>query len=175
MSLRQAVLLLLAAPLALAAQELTTVARVDLHRYAGLWYEVAKIPNSFQGKCVANTTAEYTLLPNGLIQVVNRCQKPNGKGNSVKGVAKVIDAQTHAKLQVSFVRFLGKNWFFGDYWIIGLDEDYRWAIVGTPGRKYGWILARTQTLDAETRAKIDDILRQQGYDPAQFVDSPQSN
>lgn len=172
MFLKQAFLLLLAAPLAVAAQELTTVAQVDLNRYAGLWYEVAKIPNRFQRKCIVNTTAEYSLLSDGLIKVVNRCGKPNGRVNSVQGVAKVVDAQTNAKLKVSFVRFLRKNWFFGDYWIIGLDEEYRWAVVGTPGRKYGWILARTKTLDAETREKIDGILRQQGYDPITFVDSP---
>ncbi len=170
---KQACLLLLAASAALSAQELTTVARVDLERYAGLWYEVAKIPNRFQKSCDANTTAEYGLLPDGRIQVVNRCRKANGNVNSVTGVAKVVDAQSNAKLKVSFVRFLGKQWFFGDYWIIGLDDDYRWAIVGTPGRKYGWILARSKTLDAETRATIDEILRKQGYDPAKFVDSPQ--
>ncbi len=166
-------LLLLAAPLTLAAQELTTVPRVDLDRYAGLWHEIARIPNRFQRRCTARTTAEYSLLPDGRIRVVNRCCTAGGEEISATGVARVVDAQSNSKLEVSFVRFLGRNWFYGDYWIIGLDPDYRWAIVGAPGRRYGWILARDRTLSAADRAQCDQILRQRGYDPGDFVDSPQ--
>lgn len=150
-------------------QPVKTVENVDLIRYAGLWYEIAKIPNSFQRRCASGTTAEYMLLENQRIQVVNRCQEADGSEDSAKGVARVIDAQTNAKLQVSFVRFLGRNWFWGDYWIIGLDEGYQWAIVGHPKRTYGWILARAPELAASDLDRCHEILREQGYDPGDFV------
>ncbi len=150
-----------------------TVKSVDLERYAGLWYEIAKIPNRFQRQCVANTTAEYRLLDNGKVEVVNRCRKDDGEQDKIKGVARVVDKKTNAKLEVSFVRFLGRNWFWGDYWIIGLDENYQWAIVGNPNRKYGWILARTPGLDPKVLEKCNTILRDKGYDPADFVPTEQ--
>jgi apolipoprotein D and lipocalin family protein len=150
-------------------QPVQTVEKVDLQRYAGLWYEIAKIPNSFQKKCVAGTTAEYKPLENGKIQVINRCQEADGDQDAAKGVARVIDTETNAKLQVSFVRFFCRNWFWGDYWIIGLDEDYQWAIVGHPNRSYGWILARTPELSTETLDTCHSILQEQGYEPAKFV------
>ncbi|RPH89046.1 MAG: hypothetical protein EHM72_20880, partial [Calditrichaeota bacterium] len=89
------------------------------------------------------------------------------------GVARVVDTKTNAKLQVSFVRFLCRNWFWGDYWIIGLDERYQWAVVGTPNRRYGWILARTKSLTESDQQKCFDILRRQGYNPDDFVATPQ--
>ncbi|MBN1464915.1 lipocalin family protein [candidate division KSB1 bacterium] len=150
-------------------EPMQTVYHVDLQRYVGLWYEIAKIPNSFQKKCASGTTAEYTLLENGKVQVVNRCRESDGREDSAKGVARVVDTKTNAKLQVSFVRFLGKNWFWGDYWIIGLDEDYQWAIVGHPKRKYGWILARTPELAPEDLQTCHNILREQGYNLAEFI------
>ena len=154
-------------------QPVRTVENVDLRRYAGLWYEIAKIPNRFQRQCVAGTTAEYSLLEDQMIQVVNRCREADGTEDSAKGVAKVENASTNAKLQVSFVRFLGRNWFWGDYWIIGLDEDYEWAIVGDPKRKYGWILARDSALVPSDLERCNTILRKQGYDPNAFVPTKQ--
>lgn len=150
-------------------QPVTTVERVDLNRYAGLWYEIARIPNRFQKQCVSGTTAEYSLMEDGRIQVVNRCQEADGNQDSAKGVARVTDVRTNSKLQVSFVRFLGRNWFWGDYWVIGLDEDYQWAIVGHPKREYGWILAREPALKPSDVERCYTILRGQGYDPEAFV------
>jgi apolipoprotein D and lipocalin family protein len=152
---------------------LETIKSVDLKKYAGLWYEISKIPNRFQKKCAGGTTAEYTLLDNGKVRVINRCREADGKTNSANGVARVVDKETNAKLQVSFVRFFGRNWFWGDYWIIGLDEDYQWAIVGHPKRKYGWILARTPKLGPEALKKCNGILREKGYNPANFVATEQ--
>ena len=83
-------------------------------------------------------------------------------------MAKVVDKKTNSKLEVSFVSFLGIRPFWGDYWIIGLDENYQWAIVGTPSRKYGWVLSRTPSLPDETMQKIFDILKSQNYDPESF-------
>ena len=147
---------------------LTTVDQVDLNRYAGLWYEVAKIPNSFQDQCAYGTTAEYKIQKDGSIQVINKCYDENGEPDIADGVANIVDKKTNSKLEVSFVSFLGIRPFWGDYWIIGLDENYEWAVIGTPGRKYGWILSRTPTLPNETMQEIFDILKSQNYDPASF-------
>ncbi|MBN2104654.1 lipocalin family protein [bacterium] len=142
---------------------------VNLDQYKGLWYEIAKIPNRFQKKCAGNTTAEYILRKDGRIDVVNRCMRKDGEIITAKGVAKIADMTTCAKLKVSFVSLLGIRLFWGDYWIIGLDDNYQWAIVGSPDREYGWILSRTPQLPQETIALINGILVKQGYDPEAFV------
>jgi apolipoprotein D and lipocalin family protein len=141
---------------------------VDLKKYAGLWYEIAKIPNSFQDHCMRGTTAEYSLKSNGEIAVVNSCIDENGDVDEADGVARVIDKKTNAKLEVSFVSFLGWRPFWGDYWIIGLDDDYQWAVVGHPERKYGWILSRIKQPDEKTMNRIFEILKNRGYNPADF-------
>ena len=152
---------------------LTTVEQVDLNKYVGLWYEVAKIPNSFQDHCAYGTTAEYKLQKDGSIQVINKCYDENGETDIADGVANILDKKTNAKLEVSFVSFLGIRPFWGDYWIIGLDENYLWAIVGTPGRKYGWVLSRTPSLPDETMQMIFSILKEQNYNPDSFEMSEQ--
>lgn len=146
----------------------TTVAYVDIQRYSGLWYEIAKIPNSFQDQCAYGTTAEYIINEDGDITVINRCYEKDGNLDIADGVARIVDKKTNAKLEVSFVSFLGIRPFWGDYWIIGLDEDYTYAVVGHPERKYGWILSRTSALTNETLQEIFDLLKQQGYDPRSF-------
>lgn len=145
-----------------------TVPQVDLQRYVGLWFEIAKIPNRFQKQCAGGTTAEYTLREDGTIRVVNRCLRADGSTDEAVGRAKVADRETNAKLEVSFVRFLGRNFFWGDYWIIGLGAEYDYAIVGHPERKYGWILARTPRLEPVLMEEIFSTLRRAGYEPAQF-------
>lgn len=102
---------------------MTTGDFVDLGRYTGLWYEIAKIPNRFQKQCVRGTTAEYTLRDDGKITVVNRCFKEDGSLDEAQGVAKIEDTQTNAKLKVSFVSFLGWRPFWGDYWVPGWDGE----------------------------------------------------
>lgn len=149
-------------------EELQTVSYVDLKKYVGLWYEIAKIPNRFQSQCVKGTTAKYTLKENGEIAVINSCIDDSGKLDKTEGVARVVDKKTNAKLEVSFFSILGWRPIWGDYWIIGLDENYQWAIVGTPNRKYGWILARQPKVDSETLEKIYSILKDQGYIPQDF-------
>jgi len=158
-----------------AAGPVTTVSSVDLARYAGIWYEIAKIPNRFQKQCARSTTAEYSVRGDGQVDVVNRCIKNDGSAEQAAGVAKVVDTGTNARLKVSFVSFLGWRPFWGDYWIIGLDENYQWAIVGTPDRKYGWILARTQALDPDTMEAIFAILERNGYKRAAFATSAQGH
>jgi len=149
--------------------EVKTVDSVELNKYVGLWYEIAKIPNSFQKKCSRNTTATYVLRDDGRIDVINRCVESDGTVDEARGIARVVDTVTNSKLEVSFVRVLGLQLFWGDYWIIGLDCEYKYAVVGTPSRKYGWILSRTPTLSHEDLDKIFETLRFQGYDPKSFV------
>jgi apolipoprotein D and lipocalin family protein len=150
-------------------KEPVTVKYVDLKKYSGLWYEIAKIPNSFQDQCIKDTKAQYKITEDGEISVLNSCIDEDGEIDEADGIARVVDRKTNSKLEVSFVSFLGWRPFWGDYWIIGLDENYQWAVVGTPDRKYGWILSRSQKLDAGTREKINIILKEQGYNPKDFV------
>lgn len=153
--------------------EPTVVKYVDLKKYAGLWYEIAKIPNRFQKHCKSGTTAQYKLLENGKIEVINSCIEEDGERDASEGIAQVVDGSTNAKLEVSFVSILGINLFWGDYWIIGLDDNYEYAVVGTPTRKYGWILSRTTKLSEEKLKKTFEILKSQGYDPKNFEMSKQ--
>ena len=144
---------------------LETVADVDLQRYTGTWYEIARFPHRFQKDCYA-TRAVYTLREDGLIGVYNECRKGAADGpiKAVKGKARVVDKQTNAKLEVSFF------WpFWGDYWIIDLDPDYQWAVVGHPSRSYLWILSRQEKMEAEVLDGIRLRLQQQGYDLSQLL------
>lgn len=152
----------------------STVESVDLERYVGLWYEIAKLPNRFQKKCASGTTAFYSLREDGEIGVVNRCLDGDGKTVRAAGLAKVADPTSNARLKVSFVNVLGIRLFWGDYWIIGLGENYEYAIVGHPERDYGWILSRSPQLPQETLEEIFAELRRQGYDPDDFDLTPQA-
>ena len=151
----------------------TTVDSVDLKKYIGTWYEIAKIPNWFQKSCNCRTTATYTLRDDGRIDVVNRCTESDGTINEARGIARVVDTLTRSKLEVSFVRILGIRLFWGDYWIIGLADDYRYAVVGSPSRKYAWILSRTPGMSEADKQAVFGLLRSQGYDPASFVPTRQ--
>jgi apolipoprotein D and lipocalin family protein len=97
----------------------------------------------------------------------------DGKVDEAKGIAKVVDPVSNSRLKVSFFRPLGISLFWGDYWIIGLGTDYEYAIVGTPDRKYGWILARQSRLEQAQLDKIFGLLQRQGYQPADFIMTPQ--
>ena len=166
------ILFLIFSVTAMAQKEITTpvtVKHVDLKKYTGLWYEIAKIPNRFQKQCASNTAARYELNNDGTIKVVNSCRQADGETDSSEGLAKVVDTTTNSKLEVSFVSILGIHLFWGDYWIIGLADDYSYAVVGHPDRKYGWILSRTQMLPADKLQAAYDILKKNGYDPKDFV------
>jgi apolipoprotein D and lipocalin family protein len=149
-------------------KEPETVKTVDLNRYAGTWYEIAKIPNRFQDHCIKNVTATYALREDGKIDVINRCVEEDGSIDEAEGIALVVDAESFSKLEVSFVSFLGIRPFWGDYWILGLAENYSYAIVGDPSRDYGWILSRNQKMTDIDLEACFEILRQQGYDPDKF-------
>lgn len=142
-----------------AAEVVTAVPDLDFQKYSGTWYEIARLPNRFQSKCVGNVTATYSLREDGKLRVVNECKEANGKVKRAEGRAKLANAKgPKSKLKVTFF------WpFYGDYWVIDLDAQYRWAVVGTPDRKYFWILSRTKTLPAETVERILGRARAQGF------------
>ena len=148
---------------------LRTVNGVDLKRYSGTWYEIARYPNRFQRDCQSDTKAEYTVRKDGKVQVVNSCRQKDGKTKMARGTAKVGDKRTNAKLRVTFF------WpFYGDYWVIGLSPDYRYAIVGEPKRKYLWVLSRTPEMDEATYQAILGQIREAGYDPDKLIKTPHS-
>ncbi len=136
------------------------VPAVDLARYAGRWYEIAAFPMFFQRQCVGDTTAEYALRPDGDISVRNRCRTEDGFDEATAR-AWAVEGSGNARLKVQFF------WpFRADYWVIGLDADYRWAVVGNPERKYLWILSRTPVLPAPALEAALASARAQGYDLA---------
>lgn len=118
-------------------------AEVDFNRYAGTWYELARLPNTFQKDCAENITAQYTLSKPTEISVINSCIDADGQKKSARGTAWVPNTNDRSRLKVSFVPLLQHfHLFSGDYWIYALDPDYQWAIVGSPDKKYLWILSR---------------------------------
>lgn len=145
-----------------------TVSAVDLPRYAGLWHEVSRFPNWFQdGSRVSCTdvTAAYAPRPDGRIGVVNRCRNAvaDGAERSVEGRAYAVEGSGGARLRVSFF------WpFYGNYWVLGLSSDYRWALVGDPRREYLWILARDPAMPPADYAAALDIARREGFDTARL-------
>ncbi len=149
---------------------LEAVGYVDLQRYLGKWYEIATIPQRFQKGCVG-VTAEYSLRKNGDIQVVNTCLEGtlDGKVRQARGKARVVDRTTNARLKVTFF------WpFWGAYWVIELDDDYQWAVVGHPSRKYLWILSRSPQMDEALYARLLESIADKGYDLAGIVKTLQS-
>jgi apolipoprotein D and lipocalin family protein len=148
--------------LAQADAPVRSVAKVDLGRYVGQWFEVASFPMFFQRQCVGDTTAQYALRPDGDISVVNRCRTEDGFAEA-SGKAWTVEGTGNAQLKVSFF------WpFRSDYWVIGLDEDYQWAVVGNPNRKYLWVLSRTPHPGRESLDKALLAARNQGFDLSQL-------
>jgi apolipoprotein D and lipocalin family protein len=141
---------------------LEVVPHVELEKYLGKWYEIAHLPAKFQEGC-NETTATYTLLKNGSISVLNQCIK-NGKMKQAKGKAKVVDKNSSAKLKVTFF------WpFYGDYWIMKLGDDYDYAVVGTPNRKYLWVLNRTPQMDERLYLQLIEYIRSKGFDVNKLI------
>jgi apolipoprotein D and lipocalin family protein len=152
------------------------VEQVDLSRYCGTWYEIARFPNWFQRKCTCCTSAEYSILKDGRIKVVNRCQKADGSYSVAEGIAKKEDPKgSNAKLKVRFApSWLGWIPFvWGTYWIIDLAPDYSYAVVGEPSRKYLWILSRAKKIDQAQYEKIVGRLKGMGYDTDKLTQSDQ--
>lgn len=157
------------------SSELQIVEHVDLSRYLGKWYEIASIPVWFQRECAGGTTANYTLVKEGTVGVLNECCTAEGTKKQAKGQAWVVDKKTNAKLKVSFVSILGFWLFAGDYWVIDLGPNYEYAVIGHPSRSIGWILSRTPTLAEEVLKGISTRLEEKGYDFSKFKMTDQTN
>jgi apolipoprotein D and lipocalin family protein len=142
------------------------VDHVDLERYAGTWYEIARFPNKFQDKCVAETTATYELLDNGQITVINRCRLADGSVDTAQGRAKLADEDgPTSKLKVRFapriLSWLPSVW--GDYWVLDITDDYSAVLVGEPRREYLWILARTAEISENVYNRLVASAAAQGF------------
>ncbi|MEQ8934943.1 MAG: lipocalin family protein [Amphiplicatus sp.] len=145
-----------------AAIPLPLAPSVDINKYLGRWYEIARLPNGFEKNC-EGVTADYSLRADGKIKVVNTCREGAAAGELkiAQGRARIVDASTNAKLKVSF---FGPFW--GDYWILWLAEDYSLSLVGEPSGRYLWILSRTPTISDDVKAAALNRLQQFGYDTA---------
>ncbi len=144
----------------------SVTASVDLNRYAGLWYEIASFPMRFQKGCT-QTTATYTLQSDGTVKVFNRCVKGE-EVSSITGKAYSVPGSNNAKLKVQFF------WpFKGDYWVLYLDADYRFVLVGNPKRSSLWILSRTPQLDEAAYQKLIGEAQARGFDTSRLVKTMQ--
>jgi apolipoprotein D and lipocalin family protein len=156
--------------------DLSTVASVDLSRYVGTWYEIARLPMWFQRHCV-DSKAMYSSRPDGAVGVYNECVTKNGVVEHAEGVATVVDIKTNARLTVVF-----DNWFArlfgssreGNYWVLDLDPEYRTTMVGTPDRRYLWILSRTPQLEEATYRRLVERARELGYPVSDLIKAQHS-
>ena len=154
-----------------------TIAALDVARYQGTWYEIAKFPNWFQRKCIADTNATYKIKDDGNVSVTNRCTfEGGGKGEAI-GTARQIGASTSPILEVRFapdwLAFLPMVW--GDYWVIDIDSEYRLAAVSDPGRKYLWILSRTKAVEpSKYQALLGRLVNDNGFSLEQLSLTPQN-
>ncbi len=159
------------------ALALTTVASMDVPRYMGTWYEVAKFPNRFQKMCVRNTQATYSLQTDGTVRVLNRCTTSDGLSKEAEGAARQIGPATSPKLQVRFapawLAFLPMVW--GNYWVIDLDPNYQWVAVSEPEREFLWILSRTPQMEPSVYQALVARLAANGFDTGKLEVSPHGN
>jgi apolipoprotein D and lipocalin family protein len=153
----------------------TTIDSLDVPRYMGTWYEIAKFPNRFQAKCVANTRARYLAQTDGSVQVLNSCTTADGSTIDALGKAIQVGAMTSPKLQVRFapawLSWLPMVW--GDYWVIDLDADYQLAAVSDAKREYLWVLSRTPQANAKAYDALLDRLKAQHFDVKNLEPTPQ--
>lgn len=154
-----------------------SVPDLDLKRYAGLWYEIARFPNRFQNTCRGDVTAEYALRPDGRITVTNRCAKKDGGTTGVTGTARLADpkgpaAQLKVRFAPAFLSFVPQVW--ADYWVLGIATDYRYAVVGSPDLDYLWILSRTPQMTPADFDRAREIAVGQGFDVSRLVVTPQT-
>ena len=169
--------LMAAGPAAAQGQPLRVADAVDLTRYAGKWYEIARYPNKFQKRCTRDVVAQYRPRTDGRIDVINQCLDADGRVVQTHGIARKGKAGSSAALQVRFapaiLSFLPSVW--GDYWILALGPDYTWAVVGTPSREFLWILSRTPTMSDGSYAQALEIVKGNNFDAGRIVRTPQKN
>ncbi len=162
---------------AITRSPLTTISSLDVPRYMGTWFEIAKYPNWFQRMCVSNTKAEYRPQPDGSVQVINRCTSDDGKTKEAVGIARQMGAANSPQLQVQFtpawLSFIPFLW--ADYWVIDLDPDYQLAAVSEPKRDYLWVLSRTPEVNPATLDALLARLEKKGFDLRKLERTRQGN
>ena len=145
---------------------LAAIDGLDLSRYQGRWFEIAKYPNRFQQKCVRDTSAEYAPQPDGTVRVVNSCRLASGEMDEAVGTARRTGESNSATLVVRFapawLSFL--PWVWGNYWVIDIDADYQLVAVSEPTRTYLWILARSPKVAPDAYAALLQRLQAKGFD-----------
>jgi apolipoprotein D and lipocalin family protein len=155
---------------ALAVQPVTSVPALDISRYAGQWHEIAHLPNAFQDDCISDVTARYTLRQDGHLGVRNACTDDKGAQLVADGEARPVEdhpGQLEVRFAPKWLSWLPLVW--ADYWVIDLDPDYTWAVVGEPGRDYFWILARDPSMDRALFEGLKLRASQMGYDLSGLV------
>ena len=152
------------------------VPSLDVQRYAGQWFEQTRLPNFFQKNCLGDVVVNYRVQADASIEVVNRCREANDKVNQVQGRAVLADGETSgAKLKVSFL----PSWLRwvpftqGDYWVVLLDSDYKYAVVSEPSRKFMWVLSRAPVMDTATYEAVLAELKLKGYLVDGLIRTPQ--
>lgn len=155
-------------------EPLIPIEALDVPRYMGRWYEIAKFPNWFQRQCAGDTSAEYRLLGEGRVSVLNRCRRESGRIDEAVGEARQIGAADSPRLQVRFapewLSFLPFVW--GRYWVIDIDAAYSLVAVSEPGREYLWVLSRTPRPDAEAYGRLLERLKVKGLDVSRLETTP---
>jgi apolipoprotein D and lipocalin family protein len=156
---------------------LQTVDKVQLDRYLGVWYEIARKPMYFENKCSRDITATYTLNENGNVSVTNRCLSKDGQLQQSIGEAFVQNAPFNTKLKVSFlpeaIRWLSVA--RGDYWILKIDDDYQMVLVGEPRRKYMWVLSRSAQPDQAVVNEYLEYAKSVGYNLTDLIHTKQTH
>jgi apolipoprotein D and lipocalin family protein len=137
---------------------------VDLTRYIGVWFEIARYDLRFERSCAGGVTATYTLRSDGSINVINRCRRTDGSIKEAEGRAKVVDPTTNAKLKVSFF-----GPFYGNYWVLDHADDYSWSIVGEPSGRYLWILTRDAEPGRKAVKQLVERAERLGYNTRQLI------
>jgi apolipoprotein D and lipocalin family protein len=171
-----ATIIFAALPTHAVAADVKPVEKIDLEKYLGAWAEIASIPQFFQRKCVRDTKATYSAADDSLIKVENVCTRDDGSREKAEGRVRRVDPASPAKLEVTFMELFGEYrfWVSGSYWVIALDANYQWAVVGHPSRRFGWVLARNQRLSPVALSEIIGRIKSQGYDACEFVITPQT-
>jgi apolipoprotein D and lipocalin family protein len=148
----------------------SAVSFVDLQRYSGKWFEIARFPHKFQRECVGNTTTTFnTMTDNGQLEILNSCLQKNGKVDQLKGQAKIVDSSTNSKMKFSSSKFSNDS-----YWVVNLDPEYQYAVVGTPDHNFLWILSRTPQMTDATYQQILRNVEKMGFRPSKIVKTPQN-
>ena len=152
---------------------LEPISSLDLQKYQGTWYEIAKYPNRFQAQCVKSTVVKYAVQASGTVEVINACDEKNGIKASVTGEARRIGTDKNPQSATLQVRFAPAwlSWLpfvWGNYWVVALDPQYQWSVVSEPGRELLWVLARGKQLDAATWTTIEAAIKRSGFDLAKL-------